>query len=91
MSVVGPRPHLTEHNDMFARVMKNYHIRTYVKPGITGLAQVRGFRGEITQPDDIEQRLSSDLYYIENWTLLLDVNIVIRTLWQVLFPPKQAY
>jgi putative colanic acid biosynthesis UDP-glucose lipid carrier transferase len=91
MSVVGPRPHLAEHNDMFAKVMKNYHIRTYVKPGITGLAQVRGFRGEITRPSDIDHRLASDLYYIENWTVMLDLTIVLRTIWHVIFPPKQAY
>ena len=91
MSVVGPRPHLIEHNRQFAEAFGNYHSRAFVKPGITGLAQVRGFRGETKTMDDIRQRLESDLVYLENWSLLLDLGIILRTAWQVCFPPRTAY
>jgi exopolysaccharide biosynthesis polyprenyl glycosylphosphotransferase len=90
MSVVGPRPHLVEHNQQFARVISEYHIRSLVKPGITGLAQVRGFRGETQQTEQIAARLQSDLVYLENWSLILDISIMMRTGWQLLFPPKTA-
>lgn len=83
MSVCGPRPHLVEHNADFARRMSRYHVRTFVKPGVTGLAQVRGFRGEIHDNSDIEHRLESDLAYIENWRLALDVMIIFRTALQM--------
>jgi exopolysaccharide biosynthesis polyprenyl glycosylphosphotransferase len=91
MSVVGPRPHMIEHNDQFAQVMASYHIRTFVKPGVTGLAQVRGFRGEARTPDDIRQRVACDIEYIEQWSLLWDASIVLKTAWQVFSPPKSAY
>ena len=91
MSVTGPRPHMVEHNAQFAQQMSNYHIRTFVKPGITGLAQVRGFRGEARSSDEIAKRLESDITYLENWRLALDVSIIARTAWQMLVPPKTAY
>ncbi len=91
MSVIGPRPHLIEHNEQFAKQIANYPIRTVVKPGITGLAQVRGFRGEARTADDIARRLESDITYLENWRLTLDLAIIIRTTWQMLCPPKTAY
>jgi len=91
MSVTGPRPHLVEHNSQFAAQMVNYHIRTFVKPGITGLAQVRGFRGEARTAAEIAQRLESDISYLENWRLALDVSIIVRTAWQMIAPPKTAY
>jgi exopolysaccharide biosynthesis polyprenyl glycosylphosphotransferase len=91
MSVVGPRPHMIEHNDQFAQVMASYHVRTFVKPGVTGLAQVRGFRGEARTPDDIRQRVACDIEYIEQWSLLWDASIVVKTAWQVLRPPRSAY
>jgi exopolysaccharide biosynthesis polyprenyl glycosylphosphotransferase len=90
MSVVGPRPHLVEHNREFARVMEGYHLRTFVKPGITGLAQVRGFRGEAKTVGDIHARLESDMVYLENWSVPIDVAIILRTAWQTVFPPKTA-
>jgi lipopolysaccharide/colanic/teichoic acid biosynthesis glycosyltransferase len=90
MSVVGPRPHLVEHNRQFAEVTAEYHLRTLIKPGITGLAQVRGFRGEARTPEDIAARLQSDLIYLENWSLALDFGIVLRTVWQMLRPPPTA-
>ncbi|MGH8046385.1 MAG: exopolysaccharide biosynthesis polyprenyl glycosylphosphotransferase [Chthoniobacterales bacterium] len=91
MSVVGPRPHMIEHNDQFAQVMASYHIRTFVKPGVTGLAQVRGYRGEARTEEDIRQRVVCDIEYIEQWSLFWDLSIVVKTAWQVVFPPRSAY
>lgn len=91
MSVIGPRPHLTEHNERFASQMANYQIRAVVKPGITGLAQVRGYRGEARTADEIGQRLASDIAYLENWRLALDMMIIVRTAAQMFIPPKSAY
>jgi len=90
MSVVGPRPHLVEDNHQFAKLRSEYHVRSYVKPGITGLAQVRRFRGEVVKSADIEARLESDLVYVENWSLILDCSIILRTFWQLLFPPTSG-
>lgn len=90
MSVVGPRPHLVEHNRQFAEVIEKYHLRTFIKPGITGLAQVRGFRGEARTPEDISARVQSDLIYLENWSLALDLGIVLRSIWQMINPPSTA-
>jgi lipopolysaccharide/colanic/teichoic acid biosynthesis glycosyltransferase len=91
MSVVGPRPHLLEHDDVFARVLENYHVRAAVKPGVTGLAQVRGYRGQVTSEDAIRKRIQSDIYYLENWSFALDCSIIARTTVQLIFPPKSAY
>ena len=91
MSVTGPRPHLVEHNTQFAEQLGNYHIRAFVKPGITGLAQVRGLRGEARTAADIAERVASDISYLENWRLVLDLSIIARTIWQVLHPPRSAY
>ena len=90
MSVVAPRPHLIEHNQQFAELLVNYHIRAFVKPGMTGLAQVRGFRGEATTREAIAARLQSDLVYLEKWSLILDFTIILRTCFQLVFPPKTA-
>jgi exopolysaccharide biosynthesis polyprenyl glycosylphosphotransferase len=91
MSVVGPRPHLREHNSRWERLLGAFHVRAIVKPGITGLAQVRGMRGEAKTDEDVVRRIESDLEYIENYTPMVDLVIVIQTAWQVLFPKKSAY
>jgi lipopolysaccharide/colanic/teichoic acid biosynthesis glycosyltransferase len=85
MSVVGPRPHLLAHNLQFAHQIKKYHIRALVKPGITGLAQLRGFHGEIRSMDDIRARLESDISYLEDWRLSLDILIIFQTALQIFF------
>jgi len=90
MSVVGPRPHFVEHTGTFAH-QKRYHVRSFVKPGITGLAQVNGCRGEVRTPEDMERRVRFDIKYIETWSLWLDVTLVARTAMQVFFPPATAY
>jgi putative colanic acid biosynthesis UDP-glucose lipid carrier transferase len=90
MSVVGPRPHLVEHNDKFANITDSYHIRAFIKPGITGMAQIRGYRGEISCEGDLENRIKSDLYYIEKWSFNLDLLIILRTFMSVFAPPATA-
>ncbi len=91
MSVVGPRPHMMAHDAEFGRVSDTYRLRSFVKPGITGLAQVEGFRGQTKQAKDVVDRVRHDVYYLENWSLSLDWRIIFRTAWQMLRPPKSAY
>jgi len=91
MSIVGPRPHMIEHNDQFEKTAEFYRVRSLVRPGITGLAQVKGHRGETRHANDIIDRVRSDVYYLEHWSLGLDWAIIFRTGWQLLRPPKTAY
>ncbi|MEI6861598.1 MAG: exopolysaccharide biosynthesis polyprenyl glycosylphosphotransferase [Verrucomicrobiota bacterium] len=91
MSIVGPRPHLPQHDDEFSRIARAYRGRALVKPGITGLAQVRGYRGEITDSEKLHRRIYWDLYYVTHWTLLLDIQLIVRTAWLVPFPNEAAY
>jgi exopolysaccharide biosynthesis polyprenyl glycosylphosphotransferase len=91
MSIVGPRPHLPQHDDEFSKITRTYHGRSLVKPGITGLAQIRGYRGEITEPHKLHRRVYWDLYYVSRWSLWLDMRIILTTAWQVAFPPDTAY
>lgn len=91
MSIVGPRPHLIEHNAQFSELMSNYHVRAFVKPGITGLAQVRGFRGEARTRSDIAHRVGCDIEYLENWNLSLECGIILRTFLHLVTPPRTAY
>jgi putative colanic acid biosynthesis UDP-glucose lipid carrier transferase len=70
--------------------MGNYYVRTAVKPGITGLAQVRGFRGETRTEADVIRRVESDISYLETWSLSLDLIILVRTCWQIVRPPNGA-
>lgn len=91
MSVAGPRPHLVQHDDEFARLVTDYRMRHFVKPGITGLAQCHGYRGEITSVSLLFKRAQHDIAYVRSWTPVLDCVIVLRTIREVLFPPKSAY
>ena len=90
MSIVGPRPHAEEHDFHFARDIRAYMLRHRVKPGITGWAQVNGWRGETDTPDKIQMRVKYDLHYINNWSVSFDLLIIARTLWQM-FLGKNAY
>lgn len=90
MSVVGPRPHAVTHNEEFKKVVKSYMLRHKVKPGITGWAQVNGWRGETDTLEKIEKRVEHDLYYIENWSVWLDFKIMWLTIWKG-FIHKHAY
>jgi putative colanic acid biosynthesis UDP-glucose lipid carrier transferase len=79
MSIVGPRPHAVAHNEMYRRMIHGYMLRHKVKPGITGWAQVNGWRGETDTLEKMEQRVSHDLHYIQNWGLMFDLKIIFRT------------
>lgn len=85
MSIVGPRPHAVAHNEDFRRRIKGYMLRHKVKPGITGLAQVKGFRGETDTLDKMEGRIRYDLQYIRNWSLWLDIKIMFMTMIKAFF------
>ncbi len=91
MSVVGPRPHMVSHTNMFAQKIDKFMVRHFVKPGITGLAQVSGFRGEIEEDKDIINRVKYDIFYIENWSLLLDLKIIIQTFLNAIKGEEKAY
>jgi putative colanic acid biosynthesis UDP-glucose lipid carrier transferase len=91
MSVVGPRPHLWSQNKSYGNKIKKYMVRHYVKPGITGLAQVKGFRGEIESDDDMINRIKLDVFYIDNWSLILDLKIIVQTVLNILKGEKKAY
>jgi putative colanic acid biosynthesis UDP-glucose lipid carrier transferase len=91
MSVVGPRPHLWSQNAVYGDRIQKYMMRHYVKPGITGLAQVRGYRGEIETDNDMINRIRLDVFYIENWSLLLDLNIIFQTIVNIFKGEEKAY
>lgn len=84
MSLVGPRPHAAAHDDQFDKVVSNYAFRHHVKPGLTGWAQVNGHRGPTPNLSDIQGRVECDLWYIDNWSLRLDLRIMIRTVLEVM-------
>jgi putative colanic acid biosynthesis UDP-glucose lipid carrier transferase len=87
MSVVGPRPHAVAHNEMYRKLIRGYMIRHKVKPGITGWAQVNGLRGETDTLEKMRSRIEYDLSYLRNWSLQLDLQIVLKTILVVLRSP----
>jgi putative colanic acid biosynthesis UDP-glucose lipid carrier transferase len=91
MSVVGPRPHMVSHTNMYAKRIDKFMVRHFVKPGITGLAQVSGFRGEIETDKDIINRVKYDIFYIENWSILLDIKIIVQTALNAIKGEEKAY
>ena len=91
MSIVGPRPHTLPMNDTFRTQIERYNSRHKIKPGITGLAQVRGYRGEIENSFQIRSRVRLDYFYINNWSFLLDLEIMVKTVYELLFNRENAY
>lgn len=91
MSVVGPRPHLWSQNKSYGSRIQKYMVRHYVKPGITGLAQVRGFRGEIETDEDMINRIKFDVFYIENWSVILDLKVIVQTVINIFQGEEKAY
>ncbi len=91
MSVVGPRPHLEKLAQQYQKDVDNYIERHNVKPGITGLAQVSGYRGEIRKKSDIKNRVRLDIFYIENWSLVLDLKIIVKTVFNIFKGDEKAY
>ena len=84
MSIVGPRPHAVAHNELYRKIIRGYMLRHKVKPGITGWAQVNGFRGETKELEKMQARIEHDLHYLQNWSIWLDLWIIMRTVWVVL-------
>ncbi len=91
MSVVGPRPHMVEHDKMYSKIIKDYNIRFKVKPGITGWAQVNGWRGATENPELMRKRVEHDIWYIENWSFWLDIKIIFLTILRMIKGDPNAY
>ncbi|HEX8330750.1 MAG TPA: exopolysaccharide biosynthesis polyprenyl glycosylphosphotransferase [Hymenobacter sp.] len=91
MSVVGPRPHMVKHTEEYSQMLNDFMQRHTVAPGITGLAQVRGYRGETKEINSMEKRVESDIWYIKNWSLWLDVKIVAMTVFQTIKGHHNAF
>jgi exopolysaccharide biosynthesis polyprenyl glycosylphosphotransferase len=90
MSLVGPRPHAIAHDNHYEQLIRDYAIRRHMRPGLTGWAQVNGYRGETPRISDMETRVEHDLWYISNWSLALDIWILFRTV-EALFQHRNAY
>ena len=91
MSVVGPRPHMEKHTQEYEKEIDKYLVRHFTKPGITGLAQVKGYRGEILERKDIENRTKLDIFYLENWSVLMDIKIIYYTIFNAFKGDNKAY
>jgi len=91
MSIVGSRPHMLKHTEEYARLYDNYMLRHYTKPGITGWAQVNGYRGEIKETEQLRMRVEHDIWYMENWNIWLDMKIVGLTIFKTLAGDKNAF
>ena len=91
MSIVGPRPHPIKLNDDYSPRIRKLMSRHYVKPGITGLAQCMGYRGETTNFLDMKNRITLDRFYVENWSMWFDVKIIFQTVFSLLRGPDKAY
>lgn len=91
MSVVGPRPNLVVHLEEYGKTIHEYPLRHQITPGITGYAQISGFRGETKETYLMQKRVDHDLWYIENWSLAFDLEIIGRTLWNAVSGEETAY
>lgn len=91
MSIVGPRPHMLKHTEEYSQIINKYMVRHFIKPGITGWAQVTGFRGETRKPEEMEGRVKADIWYMEHWSFLLDLYILYKTVTNTLHKDKKAY
>jgi len=91
MSVVGPRPHMEVHTEKYQVSVDKYLVRHFVKPGITGLAQIKGYRGEIVEQSDIINRTRLDVFYVEKWSLFFDCKIIFKTVLNAVQGEEKAY
>lgn len=91
MSLVGPRPHMLKHTEEYSALIDTYMVRHFVKPGVTGWAQVTGFRGETKELYQMEGRIKADIWYMEHWSFILDLNIIFKTFTNVIHGEKNAY
>ena len=91
MSVVGPRPHMLKHTELYSSIIDKFMVRHLVKPGITGWAQVTGYRGETRTVEVMEGRVIRDVWYLENWTFFLDLKIIYLTIANVFKGDQNAF
>jgi len=91
MSVVGPRPHMLKHTDEYAQSIDKFLVRHFITPGITGHAQVNGFRGGTKDPELMKKRIEYDTWYLENWSMMLDLKIIMQTVWNIFQKEESAY
>jgi putative colanic acid biosysnthesis UDP-glucose lipid carrier transferase len=91
MSVVGPRPHMVKHTEQYSQIIDKYMVRHFIKPGITGLSQVMGYRGDTSDNRKMKGRVKIDIFYLENWSFLLDVKIIFLTVWNVFKGEDNAF
>jgi len=91
MSIVGPRPHMISHTEEYSKLIDQFMVRHFMKPGITGWAQVSGFRGETKTTNDMLQRVEADVWYLENWSFLLDMKIIFLTVWNTMRGDSKAF
>ena len=91
MSIVGPRPHMLKHTEDYRRLIGQYMVRHLIKPGITGWAQVRGYRGQTEELWQMEKRVEHDIWYIEHWSFLLDMKIIVSTVLGVFSKDENAF
>lgn len=91
MSIVGPRPHMLKHNEEYSHLIDRYMVRHFVKPGITGWAQVNGFRGETKELSEMAGRVQADIWYLEHWSFWLDVRIIFKTVSNMIHGEEKAY
>ena len=91
MSIVGPRPHMLHHTEIYSDLIDKYMVRHFCKPGITGWAQVTGYRGETRELWQMQERVEHDIWYIEHWTFRLDIYIIFKTAYSIIVPDKHAY
>ncbi len=85
MSIIGPRPHMINQTNSYRKIINKFMVRHFTKPGITGWAQINGFRGETKRIEDMKKRAEADIWYIENWSFILDMKIMIITMWNMIF------
>jgi putative colanic acid biosynthesis UDP-glucose lipid carrier transferase len=91
MSIIGPRPHMLLHTEEYSRLVNKYMVRHFIKPGVTGWAQINGCRGETKEVSQMEERIRKDIWYLENWSFMLDLEILIRTVAATIKGDKKAY
>ncbi|AFD08016.1 Undecaprenyl-phosphate glucose phosphotransferase [Solitalea canadensis DSM 3403] len=91
MSVIGPRPHMLKHTKEYSAIIDKFMVRHFLTPGITGWAQVNGLRGETKTNADMKNRVEADIWYLENWSLMLDLKIIFMTVYKSIFGDKNAY
>jgi Undecaprenyl-phosphate glucose phosphotransferase len=91
MSVIGPRPHMLKHTEEYSKIIDKFMVRHFIKPGITGWAQVNGYRGETKDPKEMEMRVQADIWYMENWSFFLDIRIIFLTIFKMIVGDGKAF